>query len=387
MAERILIIDDDLDTLRLVGLMLQRQGYEISAATNGEQGLAKAIEEKPNLVLLDIMMPGMDGYEVARRLRQNPATANLPILMFTAKSQLDDKVLGFEVGADDYLTKPTHPSELQAHVKALLVRSAGRQQEAVTESRERQAYVIGVLAVRGGMGVSSLAVNLAASLRGRTQSDVLLAELTPGQGTLALDLGFPDQKALTEMLSGNPTAITREKVQDALVTHDTGLRLLLASAHPRDVHLTSQVTQYEMLVSRLASMARYLVLDLGAGLPPFAQKLLTLCHERIVVVEGLLNSIELTKALLKDFADLGLEGKRLTVVLNNRVRSEMQLQKNVAQEKLGHEIAVTLTPAPELFQQAARMKTPVILIQPESLTAQQIAKLADLVLEHEARAK
>ena len=112
MAEKILIIDDDLDTLRLVGLMLQRQGYQITAATNGELGLEKAFEEKPDLILLDIMMPGMDGYEVTRRLRAKPETVDTPILMFTAKTQLDDKVAGFEVGADDYLTKPTHPSEL-----------------------------------------------------------------------------------------------------------------------------------------------------------------------------------------------------------------------------------------------------------------------------------
>src|SRR5512144_335372 len=140
MTEKILIIDDDLDTLRLVGLMLQRQGYQISAATNGTQGLAKAFEEKPNLVLLDVMMPDMDGYEVARRLRKNPTTAQTPILMFTAKTQLDDKVTGFEVGADDYLTKPTHPSELQAHVKALLARST-QKGESITISHEHNGYV------------------------------------------------------------------------------------------------------------------------------------------------------------------------------------------------------------------------------------------------------
>ncbi len=122
MSEKILIIDDDLDTLRLVGLMLQRQGYQISAATNGQQGLEKAFEEDPDLILLDVMMPDMDGYEVTRRLRQNPSTLQTPILMFTAKTQLDDKVIGFEVGANDYLTKPTHPSELQARVKTLLAR-------------------------------------------------------------------------------------------------------------------------------------------------------------------------------------------------------------------------------------------------------------------------
>src|SRR5512134_3142788 len=132
MSEKILIVDDDLDTLRLVGLMLQRQGYQISAATNGQQGLDKAFEEKPHLILLDVMMPDMDGYEVARRLRKNPTTTHTPILMFTAKTQLDDKVAGFEVGADDYLTKPTHPTELQAHVKALLARSVQKDNDIVT---------------------------------------------------------------------------------------------------------------------------------------------------------------------------------------------------------------------------------------------------------------
>lgn len=127
MAQKILIIDDDLDTLRLVGAMLQRQGYQIAVASNGEQGLSQAGSQNPDLILVDVMMPDMDGYEVTRRLRNNPQTADIPILMFTAKTQLDDKVSGFESGADDYLTKPTHPAELQAHVKRCwLVQADGR---------------------------------------------------------------------------------------------------------------------------------------------------------------------------------------------------------------------------------------------------------------------
>ena len=122
MPEKILIVDDDLDTLRLVGLMLQHQGYRIIAANSGIQAIAMAQTDKPDLILLDIMMPEMDGYEVARKLRTDPATNNMPIIMFTAKTQVDDKVAGFEAGADDYLTKPTQPRELFAHVKAVLAR-------------------------------------------------------------------------------------------------------------------------------------------------------------------------------------------------------------------------------------------------------------------------
>ena len=386
MAEKILIIDDDVDTLRLVGLMLQRQGYEISAASNGSQGLAKALEERPDLILLDVMMPDMDGYEVARRLRKNPVTVNVPILMFTAKTQLDDKVAGFEVGADDYLTKPTHPTELQAHVKALLARSAQKEKEPSqipTVSHEHHGYVIGVLSARGGLGVSSLASNLAASLYSRTQADVILAELTPGQGTIGADFGYQNQKGLTELLKGTMVEITREKVEASLSPHNSGLKLLLASENPRDVTLTSQVQNYEALVARLSTLARFVVLDMGNGLPAFVQKLLPMCNERFIVIEGVSGTIQHTKFLIDEIVDLKIDRKTISVVLNNRMRTESQMQLSQVQEKLGHSIAATLTPAPEAFVQAMRMQTPAVICQPTNMTSQQFLKIADAILERE----
>lgn len=386
MAEKILIIDDDVDTLRLVGLMLQRQGYEISAASNGSQGLAKALEERPDLILLDVMMPDMDGYEVARRLRKNPVTLTVPILMFTAKTQLDDKVTGFEMGADDYLTKPTHPTELQAHVKALLARSAQKEKEPteiVTASHEQHGYVIGVLSARGGLGVSSLASNLAAGIYSRAQSDVILAELTPGQGTIGADFGYQNQKGLTELLQGTVAEITREKVASFLTPHNSGLKLLLASENPRDVTLTSQVKNYEALVARLSALARFVILDLGNGLPVFVQKILPMCNERIIVVEGVPGTIQHTKLLIDDIADMKIDRKTISVVLNNRMRTEAQMQLAQVQEKLGHSIAATLTPAPEAFLQATRMQTPAVICQPTNMTSQQFLKIADTILERE----
>jgi DNA-binding response OmpR family regulator len=383
MAQKILIIDDDLDTLRLVGLMLQRQGYLISAATNGAQGLTKALEERPDLILLDVMMPDMDGYEVTRRLRKNPATVYIPILMFTAKTQLDDKVTGFEVGADDYLTKPTHPTELQAHVKALLARSGQKETEMKTATYEHNGYVIGVLAARGGLGVTSVAVNLAASLFTRSQANVIMAELTPGHGTLSLDLGVLHQKALNEILQGSTVEITREKVQAALMPHNSGPKLLLASENPRDVNLILQVNHFEVLLSRLVTLARFIVLDLGVGLPYFVQKLLPMCNERIVVLEGSPNTIQHTKLLINEIANLGVDRRGVMTILNNRVRTEAQMPWTQVQESLGHSIATTLTPAPELYVQASRMQTPAVVCQPTNVTSQQFLKIADMILERE----
>ena len=385
MSEKILIIDDDLDTLRLVGLMLQRQGYQISAATNGQQGLEKAFEEDPDLILLDVMMPDMDGYEVTRRLRQNPSTLETPILMFTAKTQLDDKVIGYEVGANDYLTKPTHPSELQARVKTLLSRRGDRKTPVIPARDENQGYIIAVLGARGGLGTTTMAVNLGAGLQSRTKSDVIVAEMLPGQGALALDVGVENSKGLVDLLSLNKLSdMTREKVREVLVLHPSGLRLLLASDRPRDTHLNNQTANYEHLVKRLAGLARFLVLDFGVGIQPFAEKILPLCDEVLIVLEGNPNTIIHTKALIDDIAALGITKKNIRVVLNNRVRSDTQLPSSQVQAKLEHEILSTLTPAPELFVQATRMQTPAILCQPDSLTARQITKLVDFITEREA---
>ena len=385
MTEKILIIDDDLDTLRLVGLMLQRQGYQISAATNGQQGLEKAFEEDPDLILLDIMMPDMDGYEVTRRLRQNPSTLETPVLMFTAKTQLDDKVVGFEVGANDYLTKPTHPAELQMRVRNLLARLSEKRAANHAGTEENHGYVIGVLGARGGLGTTTLAVNLGAGLHSRTKTEVIVAEMLPGQGTLALDTGVTGTKGLVDLLSINKLSdITREHVREALVQHGSGMKLLLASDRPRDMHLINQTANYEATVRKLAALGRFVVLDLGTGIQPFAEKILALCDQVLIVLEGVPNTVIHARALVEDIAALGTPRSNINMILNNRIRSDTHLPSSQVQAKLEHEILTTLTPAPELFTQATRVQTPAVLCQPESLTARQILKIVDFVTEQEA---
>ncbi|MDP5208721.1 response regulator transcription factor [Microbulbifer sp. 2205BS26-8] len=122
MSKRILIIEDDHDILRLLRMHLEALGYLVTSCDNGEQGLMRALNQKFNLLVLDVMLPGLDGLEVCRRLRD--AGNALPILMLTARSSELDRVLGLEMGADDYLPKPFGIRELQARVKALLRRTA-----------------------------------------------------------------------------------------------------------------------------------------------------------------------------------------------------------------------------------------------------------------------
>ncbi len=123
MAETILVVDDDPDIARFVEVNLRSAGYDVAVAGDGEAALEQAGALRPDLVLLDVMMPRLDGFEVAQRLRKNPQTANTSIIMLTAKALSADKVTGLQSGADDYIIKPFDPIELLARVKGTLRRA------------------------------------------------------------------------------------------------------------------------------------------------------------------------------------------------------------------------------------------------------------------------
>lgn len=132
MNNKILVIDDDLAINELVKVNLELAGYRVIQAFDGTKGFALAKQERPCLVVLDVMMPEVDGFTVAQRIRKNPETAEVPILMLTALSQLNDKVKGFDIGVDDYLVKPFEMEELLVRVRALLKRTAQIPKSAAT---------------------------------------------------------------------------------------------------------------------------------------------------------------------------------------------------------------------------------------------------------------
>jgi DNA-binding response OmpR family regulator len=118
----VLAADDDEDILELVAFRLERSGYTVLRARDGEEALRVAQEAKPDLAVLDVMMPKLDGFEVTRRLRADGATSTMPIILLTARAQDADVQAGFDAGADDYLRKPFSPQELRARVQAILGR-------------------------------------------------------------------------------------------------------------------------------------------------------------------------------------------------------------------------------------------------------------------------
>ena len=125
MCQHILVVEDEADIAELVRYHLERAGFRVRVAQNGEDALREVETEPPALIVLDLMLPDIEGTEVCRRIRRTPETAGLPILMLTARGEEMDRVIGFELGADDYMTKPFSPRELVLRVKAILRRSEG----------------------------------------------------------------------------------------------------------------------------------------------------------------------------------------------------------------------------------------------------------------------
>ena len=121
--QRILIVEDEQDIADLVGFNLERAGYEVLKAFDGVEGTTMAKRERPDLIVLDLMLPGRDGFAVFRELRRDTRTANTPVIMLTARAQTQDRIQGLEAGADDYLTKPFSPKELILRVQAILKRA------------------------------------------------------------------------------------------------------------------------------------------------------------------------------------------------------------------------------------------------------------------------
>jgi CheY-like chemotaxis protein len=374
-TEKILLVDDDVDTLKLIGLMLQRRGYQITAAQNGTLALAKAESDLPDLIILDVMMPDIDGYEVCRRLRANPTTAPIPVIMFTAKTQLGDKVAGFQAGADDYLTKPIHPAELASHVEAILLRSARARETTPTMT----AHALGFIGSKGGVGTTTLAVNIAVALAQDVGQGkrVIMAEFVSGSGSAGLQMGFTRPAGLSMLMARSVEELNLHAVESSLVAHTSGIRMLLAPSEPRSGLLPAP--QAAATVQQLGRLCDYLIFDLGNGLDDAACSVIKQCRYTVLIAEPQRVSLVLAQTMIAQLEAMQILRDHIGLVLFNRAPSAATVTKSTVEGMLGEVISV-IPAAPELAFQATEKGAPLYLMQPGSLVSSQIRDLAKLIV-------
>lgn len=374
---RILIADDDVDALRLVGLMLERQGYEIIAAATGAQALQKTIEKQPDVVILDVMMPDMDGYEVTARLRNHPATEVIPILLFTAKTGVNDRIAGFQAGADDYVTKPIHPHELITRIESLMQRKR-RDAGPLT-----YGHIIGFLPTKGGLGTSTLTLNTAIELkRMHEEKSVAIVELQEGGGTIAAQMGFSNQnRGLPALLSQPLSALTRDALNRETIQHRSGVYALLTTPRPAGIGPQLNKEYIRTILRYLNAAYDYLLLDLPPRLDDVYLEAIRLCRSIVLTIEANRICTDLAQHMLQAMDTHGIDSNKARVVLLHRVPASGAVSQHQIEQKLGRDMITTIPPVPDLAYESFENGKAIVEIQPHSLVTRQIRRVVQSIAD------
>ena len=361
----ILIIDDDPDVVRLLEFALQRAGHRVLTAKDGETGLNLTQAEHPDLVIADVMMPRLNGYEYCRRVRAQEDLADILILVFSARFQPVDRQTALEAGATDYLPKTVDPPELVAHVERLLRTSPA--------AKARLGRVVALFSLRGGVGVTSLAVNLALAAARRRLQPVALVDMIPLAGHVALMLDLRPSGGLRQALKSEAT-ISPETLEPHWQRHESGVQVLSSSMSPAEVD--------EIPVEAIRSLADSLRRSFGLSLldlPPVLDRtttaVLTIADRVLLVVTPDVASLQSAAIALQAMKRLPVESDRVWLVLNTP-GGVGGLSPEAVSKALKRSLAATIPYEPGMLS-ALNARRPLMLSHPQSAAAQAIAQLAD----------
>ena len=371
---KILIVDDDKDSLKLISTMLQRQGYETKAIALGRQAVDEAMTHKPDLIILDVMMPDVDGYTVCRTLRQNPRTATIPIMMFSAKSRPEEKVKGLENGADAYITKPIHPAELAAQVAAILART----KVSSLDIPERVGRSIGFTGAKGGAGTSTTALNVAQALQ-RKNLSTIIADYNVLSPSLSLMLGMNQYDALDDLIEKPLETLTPPAIREYLTQHESGLRVLPSTGHTlynRDYY----EKKLHRLTDSLVRNAAFTIIDLGLGESQLVLDSVRQLDMIVLVTESNRLALAKTREFIEKLKRINYIPANFMIVTVARVQTSLQISWSDAEKMINHKISAFIPAQAENAFQATEERTTIVQLRPEAMGTRQYMSLADSIV-------
>jgi pilus assembly protein CpaE len=369
---RILVVDDNEKACQMLAYLLTRRDYQVTTNTRPIEALKwmRRPGNIPDLILLDIMMPAMDGYEFVRQLRADPTVAHIPVLMLTARGHADDKVAGFEAGADDYLVKPINAAELEVRIRALLARSGA----AMPARPASEATVVTVFSLRGGVGTTSVAVNLAVALATLWNIQVPLVDLALKKGHCAWMLNLRPRYTISDLVESKESTVESEVVEDLLLTHGSGVKLLAAPMSPVDAELITPAV-LDRTWPHLLTGYRFLVVDAGSDLSELTLIALERAHTVLLMLAPEMLAVKSAFDALRVFDRLDFNPDRTLPVLNTIFPRDGLTRQNV-EKALGRPVETVIPYERTSFVQAINSGRPLIITDPKAPASVAIATLA-----------
>lgn len=371
MTARILVVDDELSAQTLLKVVLAQAGYSVSTASSGPEALDLIRADPPDLVVLDVMMPGMDGFEVLRRIRSDERTAALPVIMLSAKGQIKDRVLGLRSGADDYIPKPADNAELVARIEAVLTRSA-RAQMGPTRPSGR---VIAFVGAKGGVGTTTAAINTAAVAARRHRT--ALIELRLHTGSMATFLNLQPRWSLLDVFDeeGN---LRPDGLRQAVIPHASGFYVLPApiGIPPRPPSLNASAVQ--ALLEELRATYQVVILD---ALPD--AELLDPIISKVDVLTLVIAPDPATTTLgremlsmLKAYAE---PQTQFHIIIVNRAPG-LPFSTAELSRQFGHSIDLSIPFAPDRCAAGIRSGIPIVAAEEDDLLKMTFTEMAERLL-------
>ncbi|MGH7746862.1 MAG: response regulator, partial [Candidatus Dormibacteria bacterium] len=314
---KVLVVDDEPSVRRLLQRYLGDHGYDVAVADNGTQGWEAARDGGPDLILSDVAMPGMDGYELVRTVRRTPATAAIPVILLSAHRGSDDMVEGYRSGADDYVAEPVDVEVLRLKIDALLRRA----QPETAASAPTLGRLVCVTSAKGGAGVSTVAANLAVLLGRRNHGTTVCAlDLDVAHGDLQVLLDLRPRAGLAEAsrdLAGRDPGSSPEPVlwDDYLVRHEGGPWLLAAPQTPLEASAVNEAGVSEVIAG-LRSTNDHVVADVPPSYGELALTVYEAADRLVVVVTPEVTALRRTRELLGVLEGLNVAEERVIIVLN-----------------------------------------------------------------------
>jgi len=360
---RVLLIDDEPVFYKMVEHALKPQGYELEYAKNGMDGLRSAGKFNPELIIVDVKLPDLDGYEVVQRLRSTPRFRTTPIIFLSSQVDLPNKLKGFEVGADDFLGKPFQPEELLARVGLLMRRSEAMRSALPAGPSKEPATIIAVHSLRGGAGCTSLAVNLAIAFYQLWEKPTLLVDTDMTAGQVALMLNTSPARTFDDLTNRRSNEIDEDILKNIITKHNSGIHFIAAPTSPlADDSFADDL--WPELLSRLEEKYSFIVIDTGHNFGNITIHMLNQATSIFLPVVPEMASIRSSISALEIYRLLGYPSEKIKPILNNSLAVAGIKQAQI-EKVMKLPVSYALPYAPNEFIRAINFGQPVIINNPE----------------------